>query len=91
MKRTLLALPLAALALPAAAELLYNDFEVAVPHLDLEACPAEMAEAAAQPVFCRVTPGHDSLHVFAFAEAGDRPFVAMRTYFQEDFTLSIGN
>ena len=96
MKPALLALPLAAMAatvpaLPAAAELLYADFEIAVPHLDLDACPAEIAEAADQPVFCRVTLGHDSLHVFAFAEAGDRPFLLMRTYFEEDFTLGIGD
>lgn len=91
MKRLLLALPVAALALPAAAQLVYNDFEIAVPHLDLDACPVEMAEAAGQPVFCRVTLGHDSLHVFAFAEDGDRPFVAMRTYFDDEFTLSVGD
>ena len=42
-------------------------------------------------MFCRVTLGHDSLHVFAFAEAGDRPFLLMRTYFEEDFTLGIGD
>jgi hypothetical protein len=65
----------------------YADFEAAVPHLDLDACPAGLAEG---PVFCRVTLGHDSVHVFAFAEDGEQPFVAMRTYHEGEFTLTIG-
>ncbi len=65
----------------------YAVFEAAVPHLDLDTCPAGLAEGA---VFCRVTLGHDSLHVFVFAEDGDQPFMAMRTYYEDEFTLTIG-
>ena len=91
MKRFLPVLALVTLAAPAAAaEFHYADFEVAVPHLDLAGCPAEMAAELAEPAFCRVTLGHDSLHVFAFAEAGDQPFLALRTYFEEDFEIAIG-
>ena len=65
----------------------YSDFEAAVPHLDLDACPAGLAEG---PAFCRVTLGHDSVHVFAFEEEDDQPFLAMRSYFEGEFTLRIG-
>jgi hypothetical protein len=67
--------------------LVYADFEAAVPHLDLDSCPSGIAEG---PVFCRVTLGHDSVHVFSFAEDGDQPFVAMRTYYEDEFTLTVG-
>ena len=79
----------AALSLPvAAAEFVYADFEAAVPHLDLDACPAELVEV---PAFCRVTLGHDSVHVFAFAEEGDHHFLVMRTYFDDEFALTVGD
>jgi hypothetical protein len=82
------ALLLSASAALAQAPFLYSEFEAAVPHLDLETCPEGLAEG---PVFCRVTLGHDSVHVFAFSEEGDQPFVAMRTYYEDEFTLTVGD
>ena len=79
----------AALSLPVmAAEFVYADFEAAVQHLDLDACPAGLVE---MPAFCRVTLGHDSVHVFAFAEEGDHRFLLVRTYYDGEFTLTVGD
>jgi hypothetical protein len=36
----------------------YAEFEFAVPHLDLEACPADLAREGA---FCRAPVGHDAI------------------------------
>lgn len=85
-----LALALAAAA-PAVAEdaapFLYEQFEAAVPHVDLDACPPPLA---APGRFCRLTLNGDALHVFAFAEEGERPFLAMQTYYEDEFTLAFG-
>lgn len=71
----LAACPLWAESAPAA--LTYDQFEVAVPHMDLETCPGSMA---ADGVFCRATFNHDEIHVFAFHEGGDVPFVGFETF-----------
>ena len=57
--------------------LTYEVFETAVPHVDLEACPTAME---AEGVFCRATLNHEQIHVFAFAETGDRPLVGAATF-----------
>ncbi|PVA11474.1 hypothetical protein DC366_00380 [Pelagivirga sediminicola] len=74
----------AALALCAAplfaagtAQLTYAQFELAVPHLDLEACPASMAEDG---TFCRATLRHDEIHVFSFREDGDQPMTGFQSF-----------
>ncbi|WP_212524698.1 hypothetical protein [Actibacterium sp. MT2.3-13A] len=55
----------------------YATFEEAVAHFDLDECPAALAGPER---FCRVTLNHGDIHVFAFAEAGDQPLVALRSY-----------
>lgn len=85
----LFAVAAALAALPAAAQqaapMTYADFEVSVPHLDLETCPAALAEPG---VFCRAALANDAIHVYAFAEDGAQPFRGMRTYYAGDFRLS---
>lgn len=81
LKSFALALGLAALAAPAAAQtqcpLTYNDFELAIPHLDLEQCPKDLAKPG---VFCRVTAANDSVHVFVFADKDKRCLLSMKSY-----------
>lgn len=64
----------------------YEFFEFAVPHLDLEACPADLAK---EGVFCRAGTGHDAAHVFAFSREGDRCLLATRSYGAGQFELRI--
>lgn len=52
--------------------LTYEAFEIAVPHTDLETCPASLAT---EGVFCRATLNLEEIHVFAFLEAGEQPLV----------------
>jgi hypothetical protein len=87
----LLALALTLAAAPAAADdlpaFLYEQFEAAVPHIDLDTCPPSLA---APGRFCRLTLNGDALHVFAFREDGERPFVAVQTFYEDEFTLAFG-
>lgn len=80
-KPLVFALGLAALAAPAAAQtqcpLTYNDFEMAIPHLDLEQCPKDLAKPG---VFCRVTTANDSVHVFVFEDKDKRCLLGMKSY-----------
>ena len=55
----------------------YDAFEVAVPHVDLEGCPEALA---GEGVFCRATLNLEEIHVFAFSEEGDSPFLGMESY-----------
>lgn len=75
------ALGLAALAAPAAAQtqcpLTYNDFELAIPHLDFEQCPKDLAKP---DVFCRVTTANDSVHVFVFENKDKHCLLGMKSY-----------
>lgn len=77
----LLVLGLVALAAPAAAQtqcpLTYDDFELAIPHLDLEQCPKDVAKPG---VFCRVTAANDSVHVFVFEDKDKRCLLSMKSY-----------
>lgn len=66
-----------AFAESAPAVLTYENFELAVPHVDLASCPAEFEDGNH---FCRATVSHAEMHVFIFSYDGDMPFVGMRTY-----------
>jgi hypothetical protein len=83
-----LALGVAALTAPAAAQtqcpLTYNDFELAIPHLDLEQCPKELAKPG---VFCRVTTANDSVHVFVFEAKDKRCLLSMKSYDKYEITV----
>lgn len=67
-----------------ACPLTYRVFEFAVPHLDLEKCPADVARDG---VFCRASVGNDAVHVFAFAEKGEQCLLAVKSYNQ--YQLSV--
>jgi hypothetical protein len=81
LKPLTLALGLAALASTAFAQsqcpLTYNDFELAIPHLDLEQCPKDLAKPG---VFCHVTTANDSVPVFVFAGKDQRCLLSMKSY-----------
>ena len=72
-----LALPAAAIAGPEAVLLTYDQFEAAVPHVDLESCPSDLVHPA---TFCRATLNHDEIHVFAFSEDGESPMTGFASY-----------
>ena len=55
----------------------YPVFEVAIPHLDLPACPKNLARPNA---FCRVTTANDAVHVFVFEEKGKQCLLAVKSY-----------
>ncbi len=57
--------------------LTYDVFETAIPHVDLEKCPAELPQSDS---FCRATLKHDEIHVFAFSENGDNAMVGFATF-----------
>lgn len=90
MKRLLpLTLAAALISLPAAAHdhaaFTYADFEAAVPHIDMDECPAGLAEG---DVFCRISMNNDALHIFVFEAEGDQHFVAVHTFYEDEFALS---
>ncbi|MEP4035890.1 hypothetical protein [Pseudophaeobacter sp.] len=58
----------------------YETFETAVPHIDLEACPAALPQVDS---FCRATVHHEEIHVFAFSYEGDSPMVGFASYSAE--------
>ena len=60
--------------------LTYEAFEVSVPHMDLENCPAGLQ---IENSFCRATLNHEELHIFAFSYDGDSPLVGFKTYSAE--------
>lgn len=55
----------------------YEIFEATVEHGDMPECPKALAQEGR---FCRVVLQNDMLHVFAFAEDGDQPMVAVMEY-----------
>lgn len=75
---------------PAAAQtkcpMTYETFEFAIPHLDLEKCPADLAREKA---FCRATTGNDAVHVFIFAEDGDQCLLGVKSYRGEAYQLNV--
>ena len=88
LKPLVFALGLAAFAAPVAAQtqcpLTYNDFELAIPHLDLEQCPKDLAKPG---VFCRVTTANDSVHVFVFSHKDKRCMLSMKSY--DSYQISV--
>jgi hypothetical protein len=78
----------ASIATPALAQkacpLSYKIFEFAVPHLDLEQCPKDLARAG---VFCRVSTANDAVHVFAFEDKGEQCLVAVKSY--NEYQISV--
>ena len=62
---------------PAPLPFTYAMFEASVPHVDLPACPVDLAGAAR---FCRVALFNDAFHVFVFSEAGDQPLIGFQDY-----------
>ena len=64
----------------------YESFEFAIPHLNLEKCPADLHR---EGIFCRATVGNDGVHVFAFAPDGDRCLVRMKSYKEDEFQLTV--
>ncbi len=66
--------------------LTYETFESAVPHIDLEECPEPgMADTA----FCRVSAGGEQLHLFYFSLKEDQCLLQVRSFDEEDYTLSL--
>ena len=66
--------------------LTYEIFEVSIPHSDLENCPASLN---VKDAFCRLVMHADQFHVYVFAEAGDQPLVAFKTFEEEDVNLTL--
>lgn len=66
--------------------LTYDQFEVSVPHADMEECPASMNVKNA---FCRLTLHSESFHIFEFSEEGDQPLLAFKTYEEDQFELEL--
>ena len=64
----------------------YAQFEFAIPHLDVESCPAALSGAGR---FCRASTSDDQVHVFAFEEAGAQCLIAMVSLDEEGFTLTL--
>lgn len=62
----------------------YPVFEMSIPHLDLPACPKDLARPGA---FCRVTTANDAVHVFVFEEKGKQCLLAVRSY--RDYKLDV--
>ncbi|MCC5971703.1 MAG: hypothetical protein JJU15_17320 [Pararhodobacter sp.] len=65
----------------------YADFEASVPHIDLETCPEGLAEG---DVFCRVSMNNDALHVYVFESGGMQEFVALHSFYEDEFSLRFG-
>ena len=59
------------------AALTYEQFETAIPHIDLETCPENLPQTNS---FCRATLHHEEIHVFAFAEDGDSPMIGFASF-----------
>lgn len=62
----------------------YQFFEFAIPHLDLDQCPKDLARVGA---FCRVTTANDNVHVFVFEEKGKQCLLAVKSY--ENYQITV--
>lgn len=62
----------------------YPVFEFAVPHIDLDDCPAQVEGNGA---FCRASIAGDALHVFVFDEAGAQCLRQVVSLSEEDFRI----
>jgi hypothetical protein len=72
----------AALATPC--PMTYGNFQVAIPHVDVENCPAELA---GKERFCRASIASDQVHVYAFDGEGDKCLLAMKSYEEGQFKI----
>lgn len=63
----------------------YEQFEVGVPHTDLETCPSSIAVDGA---FCRYSLVAETLTVFAFSEATDC-LIKTQVFSDEQFSLKV--
>lgn len=91
MRCILIALASLAAIVPASAQspvcpMTYVKFELAIAHVDLEECPAEVA---GKDRFCRASTSSDRLHVYAFDLAGGQCLVGMHSYEQDRFALTV--
>lgn len=68
----------------------YADFEASVPHIDLQTCPDGLAEGLSD-AFCRVTMNNDALHIYVFEAGGIQEFVAVHSFYEDEFTLRFGD
>lgn len=88
MKNFVAALAVSVFALPAFADghfkYTYEQFEVSIPHFDLEECPASMK---LEKAFCRLVAHGDAMHVYAFSEEGDSQLIAFKTFDEGDFDV----
>ncbi|MFK7837763.1 MAG: hypothetical protein AB8B60_16260 [Sulfitobacter sp.] len=57
--------------------LTYDVFEAAIPHVDLETCPATLPQ---ENTFCRATLAHEEVHVFVFSEEGASPLIGFGSF-----------
>jgi hypothetical protein len=64
--------------------LTYPIFEGAIPHLDLEKCPNDVARAGA---FCRVTTANDQVHVFVFEQKNPQCLLSVKSY--SEYQISV--
>lgn len=62
----------------------YGNFQVAIPHVDVEICPAELA---GKERFCRASISMDQVHVYAFDGEGDKCLLAMKSYEEGQFKI----
>jgi hypothetical protein len=63
----------------------YLAFEFAVPHVDLETCPAVAAAPAG--AFCRASMANDMLHVFVFDGEGEQCLLRLVSVDEDDFEV----
>lgn len=71
---------------PRACPLTYAQFDAAVPHLDLDRCPASLEGAGR---FCRATVSQGALHVFVFTTEGAECLQETRAVPKERFALAL--
>ncbi len=76
---------LASAAIAETCPLSYDQFEVGVPHTDMETCPDSMNAAGS---YCRLSVVAEIATVFAFADETDC-IVATKVYFEDDFDVRI--
>lgn len=62
----------------------YEQFEVSIPHLDLDTCTPDMPQ---EGVFCRAALLYDALHVYAFRDDGSSAFETMKSYDADAFSI----
>jgi hypothetical protein len=71
-------------AAAASCPMAYVNFQAAIPHVDVENCPAELA---GKDRFCRASITGDQVHVYAFDFDGDKCLLAMKSYEEGAFKI----